>query len=116
MFSQKGNIVNLNNLRSTGSKHGVLKWIQIRIAINKLPIMTQKSLFRSEDVSPQAHLFEMARSQGYLTYDQILSVWPEPEGELEQLDRLFGALLAANIPFGDKGSLRPGSKNKGLDL
>jgi len=56
----------------------------------------------SEHISPMARLFQMAHQQGYLTFDQILAVWPDPEGALEQLDRLFGALIAAGIPFGDK--------------
>lgn len=63
--------------------------------------MTKITSSPSEVVSPLAYLFQIARSQGYLTYDQILSVWPDPEAELDQLDRLFGALIAANIPFGD---------------
>ena len=56
----------------------------------------------SEQISPLARLFQMARQQGYITFDQILVVWPDPEGALDQLDRLFGALIAAGIPFGDK--------------
>ena len=56
----------------------------------------------TEQITPMARLFQMARQQGYLTFDQILAVWPDPEGALEQLDRLFGALIAAGIPFGDK--------------
>lgn len=58
-----------------------------------------------EYVSPLARLFQMARSQGYLTYDEILAVMPHPDLTLDQLDRLFGALLAAGIPYGDAGAV-----------
>jgi hypothetical protein len=59
----------------------------------------------SEYVSPMARLFQMARKQGYLTYDEILAVMPHPHLTLDQLDRLFGALLAAGIPYGDAGTV-----------
>jgi hypothetical protein len=59
----------------------------------------------TEYVSPLARLFQMARSQGYLTYDEILTVMPHPDLTLDQLDRLFAALLAAGIPYGDAGAV-----------
>ena len=58
-----------------------------------------------EYVSPLARLFQIARSQGYLTYDEILAVMPHPDLTLDQLDRLFAALLAAGIPYGDAGAV-----------
>lgn len=58
-----------------------------------------------EYVSPLARLFQMARTQGYLTYDEILAVMPHPDLTLDQLDRLFAALLAAGIPYGDAGAV-----------
>jgi len=67
----------------------------------------------SEFVSPLARLFQLARQKGCLTYDEILAEFPQPDQSLEQLDRLFGALIAAGIPFGDEEGLKPKpSKNK----
>jgi hypothetical protein len=67
--------------------------------------MSQQPTASSEYVSPLARLFQIARSQGYLTYDEILAVMPHPDLTLDQLDRLFGALLAAGIPYGDAGTV-----------
>ncbi len=67
--------------------------------------MNQPPKNASEFVSPLARLFQKARKQGYLTYDEILAEMPNPDLTLEQLDRLFGALLAAGIPYGDEGGL-----------
>lgn len=66
--------------------------------------MSDQTQNPSEFVSPLARLFQRARAQGYLTYDQILSVMPQPDLTLDQLDRLFGALIAAGIPYGDEGA------------
>ena len=64
--------------------------------------MSQESTTPSEYVSPLARLFQIARQKGYLTYDEILAVMPRPDLTLDQLDRLFGALIAAGIPYGDE--------------
>jgi len=64
--------------------------------------MNQQPVNPSEYISPLAKLFQIGREQGYLTYDEILEVMPEPDLRLDQLDRLFGALLAAGIPYGDE--------------
>ena len=66
----------------------------------------------TEYVSPLARLFQMGRSQGYLTYDEILAVMPHPDLTLDQLDRLFAALLAAGIPYGDEGAVGALSADK----
>jgi hypothetical protein len=39
------------------------------------------------------------KEQGYITYDEILAVIPQPEQTLDQLERLFGALIAAGHPL-----------------
>jgi ADP-ribose pyrophosphatase YjhB (NUDIX family) len=66
--------------------------------------MSQQSATSSDYVSPLARLFQVARQKGYITYDEILAEIPQPEQTLEQLERLFGALIAADIPFGDERS------------
>jgi len=66
--------------------------------------MSQQSETSTDYVSPLARLFQVARAKGYITYDEILAEIPQPEQTLEQLERLFGALIAAEIPFGDEDS------------
>lgn len=66
--------------------------------------MSQSPTNPNEFVSPLARLFHIARQQGYLTYTDILVEMPEPDLSLEQLERLFGALIAAGIPFGDESA------------
>jgi hypothetical protein len=55
----------------------------------------------NHQTSPIARLFQLGREQSYLTYDDILRFVPEPEKDLDQLDRIFAALICAGIPFGD---------------
>jgi len=66
--------------------------------------MSQTPTNPSEFVSPLARLFQIARQKGYLTYTDILAEMPQPDLSLEQLERLFGALIAAGIPFGDESA------------
>lgn len=73
--------------------------------------MSQSPNNHNEFVSPLARLFQKARQKGYLTYDEILAEIPQPDLTLEQLDRLFAALIAAGIPYGDEGTLSD-NKNK----
>jgi hypothetical protein len=58
--------------------------------------MSESQLNSTEYVSPLARLFQIARSQGYLTYDEILAVMPHPDLTLD---------LAAGIPYGDAGTV-----------
>ena len=66
--------------------------------------MSDQPITSRDYVSPLARLFQVARQKGYITYDEILAEIPQPEQTLEQLERLFGALIAAEIPFGDERS------------
>jgi RNA polymerase primary sigma factor len=51
------------------------------------------------DVSPVARLVQMGRSKSFVTFDDILSVFPYPEQDLEQLDRILEALSRVRIPI-----------------
>ncbi len=51
--------------------------------------------------SPIAQIFRLGREKTYVTYEDILRFIPEPEGDLELVDRVFGVLLCANIPYGE---------------
>ncbi|HPX96440.1 MAG TPA: RNA polymerase sigma factor region1.1 domain-containing protein [Brevefilum fermentans] len=72
--------------------------------------MSEQPSAPHELASPLARLFHIARQQGYLTYDDILAVMPEPDQDLDQLDRLYAALLAAGIPYGDASAFDEGAK------
>lgn len=74
--------------------------------------MSEQSANPTNHISPLARLFQIGRKQGYLTYDEIHAFLPEHDLTLEQLDRLFGALIAAGIPYGDEGSMPPESSRK----
>lgn len=74
------------------------------IQYTKMDIMSEASTNTNEYVSPLARLFHLARKQGYLTYDDILAEMPQADLSLEQVDRLFGALIAAGIPYGDESA------------
>jgi len=67
-----------------------------------------------------AHIVEMGRQQGYLTYDEILEVLPEVERDLDFLEKIFAALISAGISVYDgldsqdsKG--RKGSSDENVD-
>ena len=51
--------------------------------------------------SPIARIFQLGREKSYVTYEDILHFIPEPEGNLDLVDRVFGILLCANIPYGE---------------
>jgi RNA polymerase primary sigma factor len=42
-------------------------------------------------------LLELARSQGYLTYSDMLEVYPQPELHVAELDQLYALLQAENL-------------------
>ena len=77
----------------------------LKIYDRKTNTMSEPPVNPAEFVSPLARLFQIARQKGYLTYDEILAEMPQPDLTLDQLDRLFGALIAAGIPYGDEGAV-----------
>jgi RNA polymerase primary sigma factor len=46
-----------------------------------------------------AQLIELGREQGYVTFDDILQLFPEVEQDVESLEGAFSALLSAGIPY-----------------
>lgn len=48
-------------------------------------------------------LVELGRSKGFITIDDILTIFPQAERDLDQLEEAYAALLAANIPYVDEG-------------
>ncbi len=51
-------------------------------------------------------LLSLGREQGFLTYDDILAIFPEVETNLEQLDDLFSTLFERGITVGEAGEER----------
>jgi RNA polymerase primary sigma factor len=48
-------------------------------------------------------LVELGKGKGFITIDDILSIFPQAERDLDQLEEAYAALLAANIPYLDGG-------------
>jgi RNA polymerase primary sigma factor len=57
--------------------------------------------FNEDDFSPIARLVQLGREKSFITIDDILRFFPEPERDMEQTDRIFATLLTAGIPFID---------------
>jgi RNA polymerase primary sigma factor len=51
-------------------------------------------------------LLSLGREQGFLTYDDILAIFPEVETNLEQLEDLFSTLFELGITVGEAGEER----------
>lgn len=54
-----------------------------------------------QEYSPIARIFQLGREKSYVTYEDILRLIPEPEKDLDLVDRVFGILLCADIPYGE---------------
>jgi RNA polymerase primary sigma factor len=58
--------------------------------------------FSTEQGNPAIEqLIELGRDKGFITIDDILSIFPDAEREIDQLEEAYAALLAANIPYID---------------
>jgi RNA polymerase primary sigma factor len=52
--------------------------------------------------SPLARLIQLGRDKSFITSEDILQFFPNPESDVEALDRIYAALIAAEIPYRDK--------------
>jgi len=59
----------------------------------------QEELNTLVETSPIARLIQLGREQSFITTDDILREFPEPEKDVDELDRIFGALICAEIPY-----------------
>ncbi|MBT3389899.1 MAG: sigma-70 family RNA polymerase sigma factor [Chloroflexi bacterium] len=50
-------------------------------------------------------LIELGRTQGFVTYDEILRHFPDVEQDVSQLEEVFASLLNAQIPYIDNDDL-----------
>ena len=63
--------------------------------------ITEKNTDGGKELSPIASLFRIGREQSYVTYEDILRFVPNPERDLDYVDRIFACLMSAGIPFGE---------------
>ncbi|WP_376789631.1 sigma-70 family RNA polymerase sigma factor [Thermoflexus sp.] len=57
-------------------------------------------------------LLALGRSRGYVTFEEILQVFPEAENDVDRLDEIFAALLEAGVEVTDA----PEEEGPGLEL
>jgi RNA polymerase primary sigma factor len=53
------------------------------------------------------HLLNLGRTQGYVSYDDVLKVMPEAESNMEQLEDIFAALFEQGIDVGQAREEEP---------
>ncbi|MCK4975833.1 MAG: RNA polymerase subunit sigma, partial [Anaerolineales bacterium] len=56
---------------------------------------------REDGYPAVARLIELGRQKTYVTYDDVLSFFPEAESDIDQLEEAFAALLSAGIAYVD---------------
>jgi RNA polymerase primary sigma factor len=67
------------------------------------------------ELAGKEHLLSLAKDLGYITLDDVLSVYPEAENNLDQLEDVFQALLEAGVEINgldsnEDGELRQAGK------
>ena len=61
--------------------------------------------FGNEQVNNMVpYLIELGREQGFITYGDILGIMPEVEQDMDGLEKFFGALMSAGIPYIEDGN------------
>ncbi len=77
-------------------------------------MMIGEEFLYEEEFSAVAHLVELGRDKGYVTYDDILQFFPKiEEGDLDQLEEIFAALMSAGIAYLED---EPGEEPSDADL
>ena len=61
-----------------------------------------------------ARLIELGRQKSFVTIDDILSLFPEAEQDVDQLEEAFAALISAGIPYVDETTVGPGPTDEEL--
>ncbi len=60
-----------------------------------------------EEGGGEEYLLALGYEQGYVTYDDILRVFPEAEDDLDRLDEIIALLVESGITVGGHGEKRP---------
>jgi RNA polymerase primary sigma factor len=71
--------------------------------------LVDETMVLEEDVHSIEALVEVGKEKGYVTVDDILQYFPDAEKDIEQLDEVYEALLAAGINYLDDVSANPDS-------
>jgi RNA polymerase primary sigma factor len=61
-----------------------------------------------------ARLIDLGRQKSFVTIDDILSLFPEAEQDVDQLEEAFAALISAGIPYLDETSVVAGPSEEDL--
>jgi RNA polymerase primary sigma factor len=61
-----------------------------------------------------ARLIDLGRQKSFVTIDDILSLFPEAEQDVDQLEEAFAALISAGIPYVDETSVVVGPSEEDL--
>lgn len=62
-----------------------------------------------------ARLIELGRQKTYVTIDDILTLFPDAEQDVEQLEEAFSALLSAGIPYSEESNMGDSTEEE-IDL
>ena len=78
--------------------------------------MTEKNLIDVEEKASLGiiKLLALGRKKKFVTFDDILNIFPNAEQDVAQLEEAFAALLSASIPFIEDATL-PGPSDEELD-
>ena len=71
------------------------------------PLKDDGETISLEDLSGEEYLFALGYEQGYVTYENVLRVYPEAEEDVERLDELITALVEAGITVGGPDEMQP---------
>lgn len=52
-----------------------------------------------KEISPIARLIQIGRDKSFVTLNDILLLFPNPEQNLQEVDRAFASLISAGIPI-----------------
>ncbi|NIM92966.1 MAG: sigma-70 family RNA polymerase sigma factor [Anaerolineales bacterium] len=55
-----------------------------------------------QTVNLTEQLIDLGREKGFVTIDDIITIFPEAESDIDQLEEAYAALLSANIPYVDE--------------
>ena len=61
-----------------------------------------------------ARLIDLGRQKSFVTIDDILTLFPEAEQDVDQLEEAFAALISAGIPYVDETSVVAGPSEEEL--
>ncbi len=80
---------------------------QDKILDSKIEEKEEEVDILSEENVGEEYLVALGYERGYITYEDILKVFPEAEEDIERLDEIISALMQGGIVVGAPGEKRP---------